>query len=66
MICPYNFKTVEQMNQNIYEYEDGMTKIHQHKMIEKREFAECSKLDCGAWDPDRCRCGYKGSVDGAI
>ena len=63
MICPYNFKRIEQVNQNIYDNEDGMTKSQSHKMIETRIFAECAGHECGAYDRKNDKCDYRGHVD---
>lgn len=62
MMCPYNIMTIEQVNQDRYDYSDeGYNTFHEHKMIENRVFTECLKENCGAWDG--ARCCYRGAVD---
>ena len=63
MICPYNVKRIEQVNQNEYENEDGMTKIHTHKLIEIKTFMECAGVECGAYDRLNDRCDYRGAFE---
>lgn len=56
MLCPYNIKTIVQVNQNKYEYnEDGVNTFHEHKLVETRNLANCQKENCAAWHKGRCR-----------
>lgn len=56
MFCPYNLKTIVQVNQNRYEYnEAGMNTYHEHKLIENRSLMRCQKENCAAWYKGRCR-----------
>ena len=55
MICPFNHMLIDQATQDTYEYDDdGRTVFHSNKLIEKRQYGECAKEDCGVWRDGKC------------
>ena len=59
MKCPYNIKSIAQVNQYTYEYdENNLTTFSQHKLVERNTFMDCLKEECAAWQNNRCM--YRG------
>jgi hypothetical protein len=52
--CPYNFQ-IEQVNENIYEYnDDNLNTSYTHKLLEKHDRLPCIGEECGAFYDGRC------------